>query len=376
MRFILLLAALFSALFTLSSAYAAGPQSFDKAKMLLRTHVYHDRTNDGDFYCGCDWQWNSRNNSGGKTELRSCGYEVRSPGNANRAGRIEWEHIMPAHSFGEQRQCWQEGGRKNCAQNDPVFERMEADMHNLTVAVGEVNGDRSNFRFTALPGTPSQYGQCPVKIDFKQRAAEPRDEVKGQVARTYFYMHDHYGLSMSRQQEQLFMAWDRQFPVSAWERERSRRIARHMGHENPFVTGDKKWQRGGAINNVNKDLSPRERRDHQEDDQNVGDAERSGSRDITMSKAVNGVVLYPRSDSAYVQQQQDEQEQPVQAQPVVIDVEQPILILPIYGNKNSQIYHLADCPSYESVAERNRVIFHHESHAIAAGYRKAGNCPK
>ncbi|MGQ3825463.1 endonuclease [Pseudomonas alliivorans] len=37
-----------------------------------------------------------------------------------------------------------------------------------------------------------QYGACPTRTDFQQRVTEPRDQVKGAVARIYFYMHDRY----------------------------------------------------------------------------------------------------------------------------------------------------------------------------------------
>lgn len=321
--------------FGMGSAHAA-PDTFEQAKLLLRQHVYYDRERSelGDFYCGCKWSFYKRNASGGKTDLGSCGYQVRAQ--PQRAERIEWEHIMPAHSFGQQRQCWQNGGRKNCVANDPVFAKMEADMHNLTVAVGEVNADRSNFRFSPLPNTPKQHGQCDVKIDFKQRAAEPRDEVKGMVARTYFYMHDRYKLRMSDQQERLFMAWDRQFPVSEWERERSRRIAKYMGHENPFVTGQKTWSTAGGV-----------------DRSSVTAAQTSQIRkeQVPQNNVERG------------------------SGPVKIDVDFPVHIKPIIGNQQSQIYHLPECPSYDKVSERNQVFFHVEAHAIDAGYRKAKNCP-
>lgn len=42
-------------------------------------------------------------------------------------------------------------------------------------------------------------------------------------------MHDWYGLNMSRQQQQVFSAWNRLYPVSDWELERDRRIALIMG---------------------------------------------------------------------------------------------------------------------------------------------------
>jgi deoxyribonuclease-1 len=58
---------------------------------------------------------------------------------------------------------------------------MEADLHNLTPTVGEVNGDRSNYNFGVLPSTAFQHGACSIKIDFSQRTAEPPDEIKGQI---------------------------------------------------------------------------------------------------------------------------------------------------------------------------------------------------
>jgi len=47
---------------------------------------------------------------------------------------------------------------------------------------------------------------------------------------------------------------------------------------------------------------------------------------------------------------------------------------PIIGNARSKIYHLPGCPSYSAVGERNRKVFATESEAIAAGFRRAGNC--
>ena len=306
----------------------AAPGSFEKAKIELRRTVYHDRNDDGDLYCGCTWQWMGR--SGGRVDLAACGYEVRA--DRNRAQRIEWEHVVPAWVLGHQRQCWQNGGRENCKSSDPVFRVMEADMHNLSPAIGEVNGDRSNFRFGVLPSTAKQYGTCSTRTDFKQRVTEPRDEVKGQVARIYFYMHDRYGLSMSRQQQQLLMAWDRMYPVSDWERERDRRIARAMGHANPFVTGERSWSLGYKARG-----------------EGLQAMKMPGSR-VGMGGgqvAQQAAPAAPEGDAGG----------------------------PVIGNRNSRVYHLpVGCPSYGQVSAKNRVEFAAAAEAEAAGYRRAGNC--
>lgn len=59
--------------------------------------------------------------------------------------------------------------------------------------------------------------------------------MRGDIARTYFYMEDRYGLKLSRKQRQLFEAWSKMDPVDPVEQRRARSIAAIQGHENPFV---------------------------------------------------------------------------------------------------------------------------------------------
>ncbi|WP_054178807.1 deoxyribonuclease I [Trabulsiella odontotermitis] len=205
---------------------AAGIHSFSQAKA---AGVKVNADAPGDFYCGCKINWQGKK---GIVDLDSCGYKVRK--NENRASRIEWEHVVPAWQFGHQRQCWQDGGRKNCAK-DPVYRQMESDMHNLQPAVGEVNGDRGNFMYSQWNGGEGQYGQCAMKVDFKNKRAEPPPRARGSIARTWFYMRDRYQLTLSRQQTQLFTAWAKQNPVTEWECQRDARIAKMQGNHNPYV---------------------------------------------------------------------------------------------------------------------------------------------
>lgn len=320
MPFIYLFASALAALVSLS--VAAAPLTFDQAKTELRKQVFHDQNSAGDLYCGCNWQWQGR--SGGSMDLAGCGYRVRAQ--SLRAERLEWEHVMPAWAFGHQRQCWQQGGRKNCILNDPMFRAMEADMHNLWPTVGEVNADRSNYRYGQLTTTPYHYGACTSRVDFKERVAEPRDEAKGTVARIQFYMHDRYGLNMSRQQQQLLMAWYGQYPVTEPERVRDQRIAAVMGHNNPYVTGERTWRLGERPS-------------------------RQGLQQLELQSPDS-----PGADSTAIQSQ--------------VAVEAPII-----GNRNSKIFHLPQgCPSYNQVAKHNQVLFLTMAQAQESGYRRAGNC--
>ncbi|MEH6579986.1 MAG: endonuclease [Amphritea sp.] len=217
----LLLVILFS-----SSLHAEHPSSFSKSKKIL-AKLY--QANPVSFYCGCEYAAQAKKLV---PEWQKCGFTPRK--NANRAARIEWEHVVPAWAFGHQLQCWQNGGRKAC-RKDKQFKLMEADLHNLVPAIGEVNGDRSNYRFAMLEGESRPYGQCDMEVDFKSKKVEPPINRRGDIARTYFYMQERYGLSISRQQMQLFTAWARQDPVDEWELERDRKITAIQGNRNPYV---------------------------------------------------------------------------------------------------------------------------------------------
>ncbi|WP_145531786.1 deoxyribonuclease I [Yersinia kristensenii] len=215
--------------------YSQSINNFSQAKAVA-AKINQDAP--GSFYCGCKIDWQGKK---GVPDLTSCGYQPRK--NAQRAARIEWEHVVPAWQFGHQRQCWQQGGRKNCAK-DPVYRQIETDLHNLQPAIGEVNGDRNNFMYSQWNGGKGQYGQCDMKVDFKNKLAEPPARARGAIARTYFYMRDQYQLRLSSQQSKLFEVWNRQYPVTNWECLLDERVAKVQGNHNPYVQRACQQQKG------------------------------------------------------------------------------------------------------------------------------------
>ena len=217
-----------SILFIANTSFASSPSSFSKAKKIMYSKIYSD--NQKTFYCGCDY-------ANRKVNLNSCGYKVRK--NQRRASRTEAEHVVPAYWLAkltpEGRACWEEGtrlkgtnGRKHCLKNNKQFRQAHNDLMNLVPAIGEVNGDRSNYRFGMIEGEIRNYGSCDVEIDRSgkrgSRRVEPAENVRGDVARIYFYMSEKYGLQLSRQFKQLMNAWNKLDPVDGWEEVRTNRI--------------------------------------------------------------------------------------------------------------------------------------------------------
>ena len=125
-------------------------------------------------------------------------------------------------------------GRRCAEKTNLEYRHMQADMFNLYPAIGAVNALRSNYNFTMLPNEKSSFGACDMKIN--NQRAEPPESARGRVARTYLYMQQTYSrYKMSRQQQQLMMAWDKMYPVDKWECERTSRIAKLQGNKNNIV---------------------------------------------------------------------------------------------------------------------------------------------
>ena len=224
---------------SISQAFAQNTtiESFNKAKKrMVEVFAGHETT----FYCGCSY-------TGKDIDLASCGYQPKKDA-AKLAKRLEWEHVVPAHAFGQAFKEWREGhpdcvdskGKsfqgRNCARKMvKLFRFMEADLYNLQPAIGEVNGLRSNFSMEMIPGEKREFGACDVEIE--NHKVEPRAEIRGDIARTYLYMNQAYpgkGI-ISRSNQKLFEAWDKLDPVDDWERERARRIESIQGNKNPFI---------------------------------------------------------------------------------------------------------------------------------------------
>jgi len=230
-------------LFALLNISSLAPQqdkviwsSFSTAKARARDIVYKDHNIT--FYCGCEFT--PKSNSGGVIEVEPCDYEIRK--SETRGNRLEWEHVVPASFFGDFLPCWTEGhpdckkkGRACCGKVDKKFHEAEVDLHNLVPSVGEINGDRSNYQYGLVEGEPRAYGGCDFELDGDPKKAEPKEEIRGDIARIWFYMIDSYQVPISEERLSMLREWSASDPVDSWEKERNKRIKAIQGNGNPYV---------------------------------------------------------------------------------------------------------------------------------------------
>jgi deoxyribonuclease-1 len=205
-------------------------------EMATEIHNEHRRT----FYCDCAYTPQQRIARG------TCGYKTRADEGLSK--RVAWDRVVPSRAFGEHRACWREpvckdesgnafSGVRCCREVDDEFRTMELDLHNLVPAVGELQADRSDFDFAELDGEARMYGACDFEVDRALQRAEPREDSRGDIARTYLYMQETYGEGLPLTPEELarFKAWDEADPATAWEVQRNRRIAAVQGSSNSFL---------------------------------------------------------------------------------------------------------------------------------------------
>ena len=135
----------------------------------------------------------------------------------------------------------------------------KSDMHILYPADEEVNQERSNYPFADIVDSQTDswfledeeffeipqenidaYSELYKPSTRSKRVFEPREQVKGDVARAMFYFHTVYPQQADsgffNRQKRTLCAWQAQDPVSAKERERSNNIAATgQGNQNPYV---------------------------------------------------------------------------------------------------------------------------------------------
>jgi deoxyribonuclease-1 len=188
-------------------------QNFEEAKRVFWKTLYRD----------------------GGTDLY-CGVNFDAARNTPVAESLSVEHVYPADAIAET-----EPGCTNRSCQATRVQRAMADLQNLWPALQRVNASRSKLRFGVLPqGTKPRFPEfCPAyrRGIGTQAVVEPRDAVKGDVARSIVYMHFVYGLPLEDAVEDrnLLLTWMAQDPPDAEETRRNGLIARIQGTSNPLL---------------------------------------------------------------------------------------------------------------------------------------------
>ncbi len=151
-----------------------------------------------------DWFWDKLYTFGGTGFY--CSIQFNEHGKyidyKGKEKKMTLEHVYSADWIADHHLC---ENRNTC--EIQAYKYAEADLHNLWPTDGSVNSSRSNYPFGEIPDAVSEnrysekgcsdferlYGAEQSKI-----LIEPRDAIKGRIARSMLYMHDEYGLEWNR----------------------------------------------------------------------------------------------------------------------------------------------------------------------------------
>ena len=160
-----------------------------------------------------------------------CGYKFAVSGKAAGGQVINIEHIYPTSRMAEHAGCQ---NRMQCRESkNPVFMRMEADLHNMYPAWQTVITHRYEFRYGLVSGEDWRFDDC--DFEWKSGIVEPRQIARGNIARAMLYMHSRYDIPVEKNALALFKVWNRIDAPSKQEKVRNDIIERLQGQRNPYI---------------------------------------------------------------------------------------------------------------------------------------------
>ncbi|MDK2598348.1 endonuclease [Pseudoalteromonas obscura] len=169
-------------------------------------------------------------------KLYNQAYETFYCGKPKKAGdKVTLEHIYPTTWIAESLKCT---SRKSCKHDK--YREATSDLHNLWPAEKRYKISRQGLPFGVIPEKNPYFknDSCNFERTLGKKAiVEPRDEIKGQVARSLLYMIHYYDLP-HKDMLPLLIKWHTEYPPTLAEIERQDRIEAIQGRTNEFVKGN------------------------------------------------------------------------------------------------------------------------------------------
>ena len=166
--------------------------------------------------------WGSLYKQGGETFYCKKSFRKKTP-------LIAASYIYPQGSIRQHLGC---GTKRQCLRDSAEYNRIASDLHNVVPADSYFEMKRTNTVFGALDAD-IEANDCGIKR--MMHIIEPPVEVRGDIARVIFYMHQTYNLPIIGSPAVL-EAWDKMDPPSSDEILRSKQVYELQGNANPLVS--------------------------------------------------------------------------------------------------------------------------------------------
>ena len=170
---------------------------------------------------------------GGETVY--CGLEFKEDKNNLLSLTLSIEHAVPQSWIVKRYGCKKCG---DCTDSECGF--AIGDLHNLWPVIAKVNSSRRNFSFGEIPGEKdrrfTRFCSDYERTKGSNAVIEPREAVKGDLARSVLYMLATYDMELpSDMDEEMLSRWHRCDPPDKLEMQRNNAIEKLQGNRNPYI---------------------------------------------------------------------------------------------------------------------------------------------
>jgi len=165
--------------------------------------------------------WGDLYKDGGKTYYCNKPFASKTP-------LLSVSHIYSGPDIREHLQC---GTNRQCLRDSTQYQIIMSDLQNVVPANAYFEFKRKNAIFGILDESV-EANECDIRK--RHHVIEPPSNLKGDIARVIFYMHQQYELPLSISFSLLNM-WHQNDPPSEAEIARNAKVKAIQGTDNPFI---------------------------------------------------------------------------------------------------------------------------------------------
>ena len=207
--------------------------AYDQLNIL--SEVYDD--NRKTYLCNCEYESK-------KINYKKCNFYPKV--NNKNAHNYTWVKLIKLKDYLKKYPEWKKGhdlcktkkGKKfkkaKCVKRiyKKLFKELNNDPHIYYPIIKQIAILIKDKKYRNIKNEKRKFGECNLEINKKY--IEPRDEVKGDIARTFQYVSNKYVMenAFTKKQNIIFNAWSKNDPIDKWECKRSRLIENKTGIKN------------------------------------------------------------------------------------------------------------------------------------------------
>lgn len=208
------------------------------------SQIYQEvgKGNSASFYCDCVFDLQKM-----QLKDKNCGQKIGQ--SAVFFPAVTWERVVSKSEFTDDLQCWHEpqslqgcrnenkvlSSQQCCEEVSEEYRARAANIHNQIPVIQNIAEKLQGLGFGQVYREPIEFGACQLKIDSQLVRKEPPDQIKGDIARIYFYFESLGYVRLSRRSRPLMEIWDMKDPVSNFECALHSKKAAISGLKNPYV---------------------------------------------------------------------------------------------------------------------------------------------